>query len=501
MLRRLTSETGLLLTVLVTGLWLAVAMPVFSQESYYWCYSQHPDLSYYDHPPMVAWSIWLGSHVFGNEALGIRVVTWLLGCTTAIAGLGLLRSFGARPAARQAWLVLCLGVPSLVAARFLTNPDPALCAFWMLTVLALWKAPSGHLGWWVLAGFLAGCALLSKYTAAFLAVGGAVVLLLDPDMRRQLRRPGPYVGVLVAVLTFLPVIWWNVANDFESFRFQTAGRWSKASIGGHWLLQFVGGQLAVINPFVALVVPAAALWLWRRGRDRDLRATWLLAFSAPMLLFLLANSMVMQVKINWATPALLTLLLGVAMWWSESDALARRPRLTRVAGRGALAIALLVLAAPIIVLFPQRRGSTWAGWAEIAACAEHWESVIDESDGVEGNVFFFAGDYRDAAQLTRGLELYVAQAEPDEVLEPVMAQNVVGRTALQFDHWTPPTERVGQDAIFVLPRPDGRDDILGEVRQHFRAIERAEHVVVQRLGIEVLSADVYVCRGYLGPQG
>ena len=30
-------------------------------EAYYWNYAQHMDLSFYDHPPMVAWLIWLGT--------------------------------------------------------------------------------------------------------------------------------------------------------------------------------------------------------------------------------------------------------------------------------------------------------------------------------------------------------------------------------------------------------------------------------------------------------
>ena len=54
----------------ITGgvsLWLCVTMPVFSQEAYYWTYAQHPDLAYFDHPPMMAWLIWLGTAVFGER--------------------------------------------------------------------------------------------------------------------------------------------------------------------------------------------------------------------------------------------------------------------------------------------------------------------------------------------------------------------------------------------------------------------------------------------------
>ena len=36
------------------------------QEAYYWNYAQHLDFGYLDHPPMVAWLIWLSTTFLGN---------------------------------------------------------------------------------------------------------------------------------------------------------------------------------------------------------------------------------------------------------------------------------------------------------------------------------------------------------------------------------------------------------------------------------------------------
>jgi 4-amino-4-deoxy-L-arabinose transferase-like glycosyltransferase len=66
--------------------WLCASVPVFAQESYYWCYAQKPDLSYFDHPPMVAWLIWLGTACFGDGAWGIRAGTWLCGLGATAVG-------------------------------------------------------------------------------------------------------------------------------------------------------------------------------------------------------------------------------------------------------------------------------------------------------------------------------------------------------------------------------------------------------------------------------
>ncbi len=511
---RAQTERRLLLLAMLPGLWLALSMPVFAQESYYWTYAQHPDLSYFDHPPMVAWLIWLGTQVLGNGVLGIRFATCGCGIGTLLIGLALLRAFGASEAVRRAWIVFSSCVPILVMTRFLANPDPPLALFWSACLLALWKARDGSLAWWFAAGVAAGCALLSKYTAAFLAVGGGLVLLFDPKLRRQLRRPGPWLGVVIAAITFLPVVLWNVNNEFESFRFQTSGRWERARLSTHWISQFLGLQFLVLNPFLAVLLPTSIAWLWRRWRGRggdgggganggtaepDLRALWLLAFGLPLPLFFLANSLIVQVKINWLVPAYLPLVLGMSLWWGESDFTTRRPVLARRLARGVVTVlAVIGLIAPLIRLVPQQRGSSWDGWDEVAASACRLQRQLDAEDQVAGNVFFFAADYKDAAQLTRALRQL--DADGGAALPPVLAQNVLGDQALQFDHWEAPARHRGENAVFVLPRADDRQGIVDKVQLHFASIERREQVEVRRLGIAVLMADLYVARDYRGPE-
>ncbi len=479
------------------GAWLVVTMPVFSQESYYWTYAQHPDLSYYDHPPMVAWLILVGTRVFGDGALGIRFGTWLCGMLTAALGLALLRHLGLSTRGRSAWLVLLLCVPILVMTHFLANPDAPLVCAWVATLLCLWRARSGDLRWWLLAGFAAGCALLSKYTAAFLLPGGVVVLLADSRMRAQLRRPGPWLAVVIAALVFSPVVIWNVVHDFESFRFQTEGRFSRATLRMKWFWDFLGGQSLVFNPILALALPWPLLFLARRVRH-DVRAVWLLAFSLPMVLTFLVLSFTMQIKVNWLAPVAATAALGVAVWWEEGVAAEGR-RGWRYLKWGAVALAVLMMAGPLIRLVPQRRGATWFGWDRIAAAAEHWEEQVDTEDGVEANMFFFAMDYKDAAQLTHGLAEHARAVCIPDVTETTLAQNVVGRGALQFGLWDDLEQRVGQNAILVLPRPEQRGDLVAEARRRFDSLERVERLDVDCLGIDVLSVDLFVCRGYRGP--
>jgi len=501
----LSRPAPLFAVLAVVSAWLCATFPVFSQEAYYWTYAQHPDFSYFDHPPMVAWLIWVGSHLFGDGSVGVRAGTWLCGLAATWLGVLLLRDFGVDRRGQAAWVVLAMVSPIVVMTHFLANPDAPLVAAWTLTMWALWRARGGAMRWWLLAGVGAGLSLLSKYSGAFLGLGGVLLLLADAPLRRQLRRPGPWLAVVVAMLVFLPVVWWNVQNDFESFRFQTTERIGKGQFGLVWFAEFVGGQIGVLHPAIAIVLPISLWYLLRRARG-DARAMHLLAFGAPLLGYLLLQSLWIQVKINWMAPAYVALLLGVVLWWRERGTITLRHPAWRWAAASLLLVPLAVPLAPALRLVPPGRGSSWTGWDELAEHAEKWEERLDQQDDVESNVFFFAADYRDAAQLGRSLRLLWAaddhhRCDATDPGEPTLAQNVLGQRALQFDHWTPPNARVGQDAVFVLPRPKGREEMVQKAADRFERIELAEHVQVECLGIDLVDADIYICHAYKGPEG
>src|SRR5512139_3734300 len=43
------------------------------QEAYYWTWSRRLDLSYFDHPPLVAWTIRAATELFGSSERAIRL--------------------------------------------------------------------------------------------------------------------------------------------------------------------------------------------------------------------------------------------------------------------------------------------------------------------------------------------------------------------------------------------------------------------------------------------
>lgn len=495
--RGLSVRSAMWLVAALTG-WLAATAPVFSQEAYYWCYAQQPDLGYFDHPPLMAWLIWLGTQLFGDGAIGIRFGTWAASLGTTWLGVLLLREFGVRTAGQVAWVLAAVVSPILAMTHFLANPDPPLVFGWTLAFWSMWRARQGHGAFWLLAGVAAGLGLLGKYSAVFLAPAGVAVLLFDGTLRKQLLRPWPYLAVVVAALVFSPVVIWNAQHDWASFKFQTANRFAKAELSSRWVTELLSTQVLVLHPFLAVLAAIATVWLLRRVL-RDVRALWLLAFALPLPAYMGFQSLWIQVKINWLAPAYVPLLLGTIVWWQEARGGAPiGPRWLRAT---LWLVPIVLLFAPALRLAPTTGGTSWAGWDEVARASEKWLHDLDGRDGKPGNVFVFSADYRDCAQLLRARTLLRDDATFRPHDAPTLAPHVWGAPGLQFEYWTSAPSRIGQDAVYVLPRPGGRDKKVEHVQRVFTRIEKVDHIDVQRLGITVMDADIWLCFGYRGPAG
>ena len=94
----------LLLLALVLRAAAMAGVNLLPEEAYYWMYWQHPSLSYFDHPPMVAWLIGAGTRLFGDTEFGVRTGGALL----MLASSGLMYVFGRMWFGRKAAVVAAL---------------------------------------------------------------------------------------------------------------------------------------------------------------------------------------------------------------------------------------------------------------------------------------------------------------------------------------------------------------------------------------------------------
>ena len=246
--------------IVVSGLlrlaWAASLAPG-NDEAYHYLFTVHPDWSYFDHPPMLAWVEAAGVALGGGSAsvfsLRLGFIALFAGSTWLMARLTS-RFYGER-AGLLAAFALNVSAYHTAAAGTFALPDGPLLFFWLLTLdcmaAALLAPPSGRVGPWLAVGVAWGGALLSKYHAVFLPLGALVYLATDRAARGWLKRPGPYLAALVGLAMFSPVVAWNATHGWASFLFQ-GGR----ALGG---ARFRPDAL-----LAALVLPALYLfpWIW-----------------------------------------------------------------------------------------------------------------------------------------------------------------------------------------------------------------------------------------------
>ena len=136
---------------------------------------------------------------------------------------------------------------------------------------------------WLLAGLFLGLAGLSKYSAAFTALGLFAFLLISPRQRRWLCDPALYAGVFVAAAIVSPVFIWNADHGWASFAFQGGRGYPSFHLHPFQVVAMLMGQIAYLTPwiFAALVgALAASAGRARRGDDKRL---FLLCLALPSI--------------------------------------------------------------------------------------------------------------------------------------------------------------------------------------------------------------------------
>src|ERR1700693_5693 len=103
-------------------------------EAYYWFWSRHPALSYFDHPPMVAYLIKMSTAVFGDREWAVRLPAMVMGLgdTLLIYLLGKKVFKSAEAGIFGALILNSLLIFS--TGMVIITPDSPQLFFWVLTI-------------------------------------------------------------------------------------------------------------------------------------------------------------------------------------------------------------------------------------------------------------------------------------------------------------------------------------------------------------------------------
>ncbi len=248
---------------------------IFRDEMYYLICGRHLAFGYVDQPPMVALQARLTDILFGYDHM------WSLRLLSAMAGafkvfltgalvwaMGLSSPSGSR---RTAAALAMLGV--IVAGVYLgidgfLSMNSFEPVFWIPCALALVRIVQEHgvpgrehivRNWWIVLGVSAGLGLENKWNEAFFLVAVLIALLLTPQRRTLASR---WFGVAVALMVALalPNLLWEAHYHWPTLEWLVGVSKSNKDVKLP-PLQFIGGQIMMLNPFTCPLWISGIFWL------------------------------------------------------------------------------------------------------------------------------------------------------------------------------------------------------------------------------------------------
>ena len=460
--RRRAFAIGLIVYAALLRLIYAGSVELLPEETYYWNYAQHLDYGYLDHPPLVAWLIRFGTAVFGQNEFGVRFGALCGGAVTSLCVYELTRNLFGKAAALAA-LLLAQALPFFFLSGLLMTPDALLSAAWAASLYFIERALiAGRSRAWWFAGISLGFGLIAKYSIALLAPVILLFMAWDAQSRRWWRRLDPYIGALLAIAIFSPVLLWNARHDWASFAFQTSRRLSETP--KFTLHVLIASCLLLITPTGVLALAPSFKLISSAGPEAARRKRLLsLAILIPLAVFALF-SLRHEVKLDWtgalwsaALPVLGLGMIGGIDMSGHVDAGPRPGRFAhavRAAWPPTLVFMMILYAAGLHYLVLGLPGVGYGkhielvpvGWRDLSA---HIGAVAADQRARSGEDVLIVG--MDRYAITSEIAFY-GNPRGYSGLETVNS-HLFGGMGLMYGEWMPANQQEGRTLLLVAFDP------------------------------------------------
>ena len=272
--------------LLLSKIFLATALDLYSDEVFYWQASANPAIAYSDLPFMTALLIGLGAALDSYNTLAARSLFILMG-----SSLPLLVYWIAKPitdpehAVESAALSLCLPLAGFLG--LLAVPDVPLVFFGLLAIGFFERAlRTDRLLYWALTGSFVALGLCTHYRFFLYPAAAILFLILFRAAQSQWKNPRLWVCILIACLGLIPILWFNLSNQLSSANFYFVDRhpWEFQASG----LLHVFKQAGLVTPPLYLLFVYTNYLMYQKASHGDRSAALLLSFSlVNVLVYLL----------------------------------------------------------------------------------------------------------------------------------------------------------------------------------------------------------------------
>ncbi len=456
-------------------------MEVIPQEAYYWNYAQHLSPGYLDHPPLVAATIYAGETIFGHNVWGSRFGAFIYGIIFIVIFYRYARLQVDQTCAVFATSFALLLPYYFLGSGFLITPDAGLSLAWVMAIYFFYRVLiNDESRAWYGVGVAMGIGMLSKYSIALLAPAALLFIVIDAQARRHLFRKEPYIAVIIAILIFSPVIYWNATNDWASFAFQAVDRFN--TVPQFSLDIMLTHVLSIVTPLPLL----ALLYLFPANavrQDKSLQPSLVSPFKPRVRLFIgsflilplsvfVWNALENEPRYNWTGPLWITILPMLAWLTINAGQLRWRlvglllnkftvPLLFVLTGFYAILLHSLTIGLPGTP-FPYGTARL-VGWPEVTRNILAIQKQLPESVG-QVTVIGMDKYFISSKLAYYGTEDFLG----DNNRLQVTGAQLVGGDSIMFAYWDPVDKYKG-DAVIMLAR--GKFELRdGRVKPYFEKV-------------------------------
>ncbi len=466
--------TLLLISFALLRTFVAVSTGLGVDEAHYLLYAHFLDLSYFDHPPLVGWIQYPFTLIFGETNLATRLPAIIIGFIGSLWIYKLLLQLEFDEE-RAFYAILALNSSLLFNALFLMlMPDTLLYIFAILLLhilITLEKEPT--LKNWFLLGLVLGLAGLSKYTA-FLFVLAIAAYVIYKKAWHLLFTPKLLIAVGTGFILILPIIIWNMQNDWISFTYQSNHVVGSPTIKLSFVIQSLIAQMIAYSPFI---FPIAFYGLYKGFKSKN--NLWIFAAFLGLVVFLFFTytSLYKKTLPHWPTlfyylfiPLGTFYLYGLSTFWR---------RYVKFSIFFSLLLSLVLYFEMVfrVIPFPEYQS---------------YQDDIYVYDKVMKSVDILLKDEPNAAfavtHWTQGSRAFYYN------LEYKNRGFVIDSTTNQFDFWQEKSAK-GYDILFI-----NTHFFFKNIAQTFKcdSIEKAQQEDIILHGKKINSIDYIWCRNYQG---
>jgi 4-amino-4-deoxy-L-arabinose transferase-like glycosyltransferase len=467
--------------VLALTLWrayTAATLPLHPDEAYYWLWSRHLALSYFDHPPMIAYLIKLAT-LFSQAELWVRLPGLLVSVACSIFLWRLAKDLFERDDIAAASVILLNVYPVTMAGSIIISPDVPAFLFWTASLWAFWRIiKTGNAAWWYVLGVMFGMSLLSKYTCVLLGPALLAYLVFSED-RKWLTTIHPYLASVLALLVFSPVIIWNYSHEWLSFAFQLSHGIGGSTYKLSRFFDYVGGQLLVASPFIWL------LGIWASGAfffRKDKRMLFLAITSLPIVLFFGYSALKKPGEANWPAMAYVSMSIAVCAYFLDGG------RVRRGIFIGAVIFAFLLSGLTLLharfTVLPLAKYSPKLAYTDATNWFWGWREIGSVLESRPDTKIIIVQSHQAAAEI-----IYYTH----ETI-PVCVDKERSRFS-QFNLWGWPQGLEGQNGVYLLHDDQDESHVTG----HFKTLSPAELIPIYRKNFPIRTYQLYSGTGYLHP--